>query len=161
MQRRRVLQQRRRLRRLVPDEALIRRRATGEPLRELASDYGVAHTTLGRYFERQEVRKQLREAASQLRAEERAVADRRAEERRLERQVRRRAKEQAASEREQARRAQAAGAAIGSRRRRAGTPYEAWLDERDPAGRPRGPSCTARLTRSPLGSSPPGVGCRP
>jgi len=38
----------RRLRTLVPDAELIRRRAAGEPLRELASDYEVAHTTLGR-----------------------------------------------------------------------------------------------------------------
>lgn len=35
---------RRRLRKLVPDAELIRRRAAGEPLRELASDYEVAHT---------------------------------------------------------------------------------------------------------------------
>ena len=40
---------RRRLRKLVPDGELIRRRAAGEPLRELASDYDVAHTTLGRF----------------------------------------------------------------------------------------------------------------
>jgi hypothetical protein len=46
------MKRRRRLRRLVPDPELIRRRAAGEPLRGLASDYGVAHTTLGRYFVR-------------------------------------------------------------------------------------------------------------
>jgi len=39
---------RRRLRRLVPDAELLRRRLAGEPLRELARAYGVAHTTLGR-----------------------------------------------------------------------------------------------------------------
>ena len=126
------MQRRRRLRRLVPDQALIRRRAAGEPLRELASDYGVAHTTLGRYFERPEVAKQLKEAARELRAEEKALAARRAAERRLEREVRRRAKEQAEAEREQARRVQAVAEAIAShQQRRARTGYEAWLDERD------------------------------
>src|SRR6266571_1742725 len=94
------MKRRRRLRRLVPDPELIRRRAAGEPLRELALDYGVAHTTLGRYFARPEVVKQLRQAAKQLRAEQRLAAARRAAERRLEREVRRKAKEQAARERE-------------------------------------------------------------
>jgi hypothetical protein len=37
-----------RLRRLVPDRELVRRRAQGETLRRLACDYGVAHTPLGR-----------------------------------------------------------------------------------------------------------------
>ena len=138
------MHRRRRLRRLVPDEALTRRRAAGEPLRELASDYGVAHTTLGRYFERPEVVKQLKEAAKQLRAEERALAARRAAERRLEREVRRKAQEQAAVERVQERHSQAAVAGITSRRRPARTPYEAWLDERD-ARRP--------LTRAELWST--------
>jgi hypothetical protein len=125
------MQHPRRLRRLVPDEALIRRRAAGEPLRELASDYGVAHTTLLRYFERPEVRKQLKEAARELRAEEGAAARRRATERRLHQEVRRRAREQSASEREGARRTQTVLGAITSRRRPARTGYEAWLDERD------------------------------
>jgi hypothetical protein len=125
------MKRRRILRRLVPDERLIRRRAAGEPLRELAREYEVAHTTLGRYFEWPEVSKQLREAARQLRAEERAVAARRAAERRLEQEVRRTAKEQAAVEREQARQGRAAVATITSRPRLARTPYEAWLDERD------------------------------
>ena len=40
----------RRLRRLHPDAELIRRRAAGESFRELAPAYGVAHTTLSRYF---------------------------------------------------------------------------------------------------------------
>jgi hypothetical protein len=76
---------RRRLRRLAPDPELIRRRASGERLRELASDYGVAHTTLGRYFERPEVAKQVKQAAKQLRAD---AARRSAERRRLEREAR-------------------------------------------------------------------------
>jgi hypothetical protein len=111
---------RRRLRGLAPDPELIRRRAAGEPLRKLASDYAVAHTTLGRYFERPEVARQLRQAAKQLWAEQRAK-------RRLERYVRRQAKEQAAREREQARRARERS----SRRRRVRRAYEAWLDEQD------------------------------
>ncbi len=37
-------------RRLVPDAQLLRRRGAGEPLRTLARDYHVAHTTLGRFF---------------------------------------------------------------------------------------------------------------
>jgi len=114
----------RRLRRLVPDPELIRRRAASEPLRELASDYDVAHTTLGRYFERPEV-------AKQLRAEQRAAAARRLAKRRLEREVRRKARQQAAAERKQARRARAAAREVSSRRRPARGSYEAWRDERD------------------------------
>jgi len=133
----------RRLRKLVPDAELIRRRAADGPLRPLASDYNVAHTTLGRYFERPEVAKQVRQAAKQLRAERRAAAARRSAERRLEQEVRRKAREQAAAEREQARRAGAAVAERTSRRRRPRSPYEAWLDEHD-ARRP--------LTRADLHS---------
>jgi hypothetical protein len=48
------------LRRLEPDLDLIQRRAAGEPLRRLAKEYGVAHTTLSRYFARPDVRRQLR-----------------------------------------------------------------------------------------------------
>jgi hypothetical protein len=48
-----------RLRRLVPDLALPRRRAAGESLRRLARDYGVAHTTLAPRFARPEVAGQL------------------------------------------------------------------------------------------------------
>ena len=54
-------------RRLVPDAALIRRRAAGEPLRQLAHDYHVNHTTLSRYFARTEVKRQLQHTRRQLR----------------------------------------------------------------------------------------------
>lgn len=123
------MKRRRRLRKLVPDAELIRRRAADEPLRELASDYNVAHTTLGRFFERPDVARQLRQARQELRAGERALASRRLAERRLEQEVRRKAKEQVATEREQAR----AAAAMTERtlRRRPRSEYEAWLDERD------------------------------
>jgi hypothetical protein len=119
----------RRLRKLVPDRELIRRRAANEPLRELACDYNVAHTTLGRFFERPDVARQLRQARQELRAGERALASRRSAERRLELEIRRKAKEQAAAELEQAR--AAAGMTERARRRRPRTDYEAWLDERD------------------------------
>lgn len=49
----------RRLRRLVPDSELIRRGAAKEPLRSVAADYGVSHTTILRYFKRPAVAKQL------------------------------------------------------------------------------------------------------
>jgi hypothetical protein len=81
---------------LVPDAELVRRRAAGEPLRALAAEYGVAHTTLGRYFARPGVRRQLREAGQGVRAERRAAAAGRAAERRLLQELRRGAKEQAA-----------------------------------------------------------------
>ena len=97
----------------------------------LAAGYGVEHTTLGRYFARPEVANEIREAKKGLLAEQRAVVDRRAAERRLEREVRRKAKEQAAREREDERRAAAAVAQRSSRRRRPRNGYEAWLDERD------------------------------
>src|SRR5207302_8462349 len=42
----------RRLRRLVPDEALFDRRVAGESLRVLARDYGVEHSTLSDFFRR-------------------------------------------------------------------------------------------------------------
>jgi hypothetical protein len=124
------VRRRRRLRRLVPDAELFRRRLAGEPLRALAGDYGVAHTTLGRYFERADVKAQLRQARQQLRAEQRALVVRRAAERRLEQEVRRKATEQAATEREQARQFRAAWAEYLSRRRAPRSEYEAWVDER-------------------------------
>jgi hypothetical protein len=119
----------RRLRRLVPDSALLRRRAAGETLRELAGDYGVAHTTLGRYFARPGIAKQVKELELLLRRERQAASAQRAVQRRLEREVRRRAKEQRALERQLtvARTVLAAGRPAG--RRRSG--YGAWLDERD------------------------------
>ena len=67
----------RRLRRLVPDAALIRRRAAGETFRELAPDYGVWPTTLSRYFARPGVAKQVKQAEQLLRAEQRAAEARR------------------------------------------------------------------------------------
>jgi hypothetical protein len=99
-------------------------------LRQLAADYGVAHTTLGRYFRRPEITSQLQQSRRLVRRERRALAERRAAERRIERQVRRQAKEQVALEdRLRAARAlRAAGAAARGRRRSA---YTAWLDEQD------------------------------
>jgi len=70
-----ALKRRPRLRRLVPDAQLLRRRAAGQPLRALASDYNVAHTTLSRYFARP--KQQLRQTLQQLRKQQRAVAGRR------------------------------------------------------------------------------------
>jgi hypothetical protein len=63
----------RRLRRLQPDAELIRRRAAGETLRQLATDYGVWHTTLGRYFARPQVARQLKQAQRLERLERRAA----------------------------------------------------------------------------------------
>ncbi len=84
----------------MPDRELVRRRAAGEPLRSLAADYGVAHTTLGRYFARPEVMSELRRQARGLRAEQRAA-------RREERQLREQAKTQTALARARARQAAA------------------------------------------------------
>ena len=125
----RQMKRHRRLRKLVPDAELIRRRAADEPLRTLASDYNVVHTTLSRFFERPDLARQLRQAQQELRAGQRALARRRSAERRLELEVRRKAKEEVATERAQA----GAAAAITehARRRRPRTDYEAWLDERD------------------------------
>jgi hypothetical protein len=102
----------RRLRRLAPDAGLVRRRAAGESLRALAAEYGVAHTTLGRYLARPQVARQLRAEAKLVRAERRAARAERAAERKLEREVRRKAKEQAALGRGQARHAAAARAQL-------------------------------------------------
>ena len=126
----------RRLRGLVPDLELVRRRAAGEPLRALASDYGVAHTTLGRHFARPQVKAQLREQARLLRLERRAARAERAAEQQLVQEVRRRAKQQAARERAEARRVAAVRAQIARRRPRARGAYARWLDERDLARPP-------------------------
>ena len=70
------------LRKLVPDEALFRRRAGGETLRDLAPDYGLTHTTLARFFARPEAARELQRVKRLIRAEQReAEAARRAEER--------------------------------------------------------------------------------
>lgn len=116
----------RRLRRLVPDAELVRRRARGETLRELAADYGVAHTTLGRYFQRPEITKQLKEARRLVRRERQAAAAQEKAERRLERQVRRKAKEQIELER-----GLSAARALLAGRPAASSDYAAWLDARD------------------------------
>jgi hypothetical protein len=89
----------RRLRRLVPDLGLVHRRAAGASLRELANDYRVAHTTLGRYFARPDVAKQLNEARRLQRHKDQAARALLANQRRLEREVRTKAKEQVAWER--------------------------------------------------------------
>ncbi len=68
-----------RLRRLKPDPELYRRRATGETLRALAPDYGVAHTTLSRHFARPQA-KQLKEAEQRLRQKAAAARLRAAQE---------------------------------------------------------------------------------
>lgn len=126
------MKRQRRLRKLVPDDALFRRRAAGESFRSLAPDYRVAHTTLVDYFKRPEAALALREAEKQLRAERRAEADGRAAEQRLEREVRRKAAEQAKHERKQARDTKAASREAASRRRRPPrNDFEAWLDEHD------------------------------
>jgi hypothetical protein len=56
-----------RLRRLAPDDDLIRRRAAGETLRRLAGDYAVSHTTVCRYFARPQIAKELRTQQEALR----------------------------------------------------------------------------------------------
>jgi len=81
----------RRLRRLQPDAELLHRRAAGEPLRELAPAYGVAHTTLSRYLRRPEVVKLLQQAARLIRAEQQAAEARQRAEQKAERQARRQA----------------------------------------------------------------------
>ena len=108
------------LRKLSPDPALFRRRAAGEPLREIAAGYGVSHTSLSRYFARPEAAKELRRAEQLNRAEQRAedarwrdeqraVEERWRAERKAEREARRKAKEhQAAEERRAAGQAPAA-----------------------------------------------------
>jgi hypothetical protein len=117
----------RRLRRLVPDAELLRRRASGATLRQLAADYDVAHTTLGRYFGRPAIAKELRELRQ---SERREALARRAEERQLLRKMRQDAKAQVELEAERA----VKRAILAERRAARGRPrsdHEAWLDERD------------------------------
>jgi hypothetical protein len=130
------VKRRRRLRKLAPDEELLRRRAAGEPLRQLAADYRVAHTTLCRYFARPEVKKQLELMVKQQRAEQRRVAAGRVAERRLERSVRKRAEEQVAREWQQERLYRREVVEWNMGRRFRGDGYAAWLDQRD-APKPR------------------------
>ena len=95
----------RRLRRLVPDAELIRRRAAGETFRELAPDYDVWPTTLSRYFARPDVAKQVKQVAKQLkqaeqllRSEEQAAEARWRAEQKAEREARRLANRQTLAE---------------------------------------------------------------
>src|SRR5262245_66332338 len=80
----------RRLRRLVPDEALFDRRVAGESLRAIAPDYEVEHTTLGDFFGRPDGVLGLKEARRRLQAARKA---RQAAERELKQAVRKRAHE--------------------------------------------------------------------
>ena len=126
------------MRKLQPDDALLRRRAAGEPLRDLARDYGVRHTTLSRYFRRPEVVKQLKRADQLNRAERRAAEARWRAEEKAERKARRKAKQQKAEE--------ARVAAVASR----GT-----LDAARPAGRqPRGGLAETDSGASDFGTHP-------
>ena len=125
----------RRLRRLEPDAELIRRRAAGETLREIAPDYAVAHTTLSRYFARPEVAKQLKQAGQLLRAEQRAAEARWRAEQKTEREGQRRAEQQKVAEGRSAVGRPPAGASRpqtpASKGLRTRGDYGAWLDERD------------------------------
>ena len=109
----------RRLRRLVPDEALFDRRVAGESLRAIARDYEVEHTTLGDFFRRPDGVRGLKEARRRLQA---ARKDRQAEERHLKQEVQRRARE----DKEHDRRLEA-----WARRRPRRSGYPGWLDEHD------------------------------
>ena len=123
----------RRLRRLVPDEALFDRRVAGESQRALARDYGVVHSTLGDFFRRPDGVLGLEEARRRLQAQRKA---RQAEERRLKQKVQRRAQE----DNERDRRLEA-----WARRRPRRSGYEGWLDQHDA---PRGPSSRQRFSGS-------------
>ena len=129
------------LRRLLPDQALFRRRAGGEPFRDLAPDYGVSHTTLSRYFARPEAAKELKRIKRLIRVEQReAEADRRADER-AKRAAQRRVKQQpvhasSAAEPQAAAAGEARPAQPGSRRplRRRNNVALPGTSERPPAG---------------------------
>jgi hypothetical protein len=91
--------ERSRLRRLVPDEALLERRAGGEPLRPLADDYQVAHTTLLRWFRRPEVARELPEARRRVAARRKIERAKRARQEQAERAQRARLRQAAKAER--------------------------------------------------------------
>lgn len=114
------MKKQRRLRRLAPDSKLIARRAAGESLRALASDYSVTHTTLARFFARPDVAKELHRAR-------RTVAAGRVAARRDESQLRREAKAQ----RQLAEAHQRAAAYL--RRNGRSDPYSSWLDHGEAA----------------------------
>jgi hypothetical protein len=121
----------RRLRRLVPDEALFDRRVAGESLRVLARDYGVEHSTLSDFFRRPDGVIGLGEARLRLQEERKT---RQATLRRLQQDVQRRAR----ADKEHDRRLEA-----WARRRPRRSGYEGWLDEHDA---PRGLSSRERFS---------------
>lgn len=121
----------RRLRRLVPDEALFDRRVAGESLRALARDYGVEHSTLMDFFRRPDGVLGLEEARRRLREVRRAG---KATERELQQDVRKRARADLKHDRR---------LKAWARRRTRRPGYEGWLDERDG---PRGLSSRERFS---------------
>jgi lambda repressor-like predicted transcriptional regulator len=121
----------RRLRRLVPDEALFDRRVAGESLRALARDYGVEHSTLMDFFRRPDGVLGLEEAHRRLQGARRAG---KATERELQQNVRKRAREDMKHDRR---------LKAWARRRTRRSDYEGWLDERDG---PRGLSSRERFS---------------
>ena len=110
---------------MAADHEVERHIASRDRAESCVPDGALTHTTLGRYFERPEVAKQLKQAAEQLGAAQRALPARRTAERRQEQELRRKAGAQAAAEREQARRARAAVREITSRGRGPRSDYEA------------------------------------
>jgi lambda repressor-like predicted transcriptional regulator len=80
-----------------PDTELLERIAAGEPVRALAREIGIVHTTLLHSLRRPEVASELSAIRQRQRAEQQS---RRAEERRWEKELPRRAKEQEAWARE-------------------------------------------------------------
>jgi hypothetical protein len=123
----------RRLRRLVPDEALFDRRVAGESLRTLARDYRVEHSTLGDFFRRPDGMLGLEEARRRWQAERQ---HRQAEERRLKQEVQRRACENAKHDNR---------LVAWARRRPRRSGYGGWPDEHDA---PRGLRSRERFSMS-------------
>jgi len=123
----------RRLRRLVPDEALFDRRVAGESLRAIAPDYGVEHTTLSDFFRRPDGVLGLEEARRRLQAARKA---RQATERELRQTVRKRARKDKRHDR---------GLAAWPPSRWPDGTIQAWLDERDG---PRGMSSRKRFNEN-------------